>query len=372
MKIGARILKTGVAVTITMYLCRLLQLEPAFFGAVSAVVNMQPSIFLSVKSGKDQILIHMIGVGAGLVFGFTLGGSPLVMGLVSILLILVYIRLGLTGGISTGIVAAVFVMGSSQELFLPHALNRTGVVFAGLVTAMFVNVLLWPPRYGRQFKTKLKEANLASVDYFCRAVEEYVKLENEHPEIDPAEKKRVYGLNAQARSLAGLLVSEGGIPAVGTPEQGQWLTVAEKFCDYNATLVAKADRVYEILPVRLERRRQAGNPPISEEFREILAVLEQGCASIRRINAKLRNAIIEEMETEAEEISEAYWEKLSVAVEQWQPKLTGSYYVHALIEAAVTADEIRWAARQGKLLLRDVKGAQTVESEGTDGILPLS
>lgn len=26
-----------------------------------------------------------------------------------------------------GIVAAVFVMGSSEELFLPHALNRTGV-----------------------------------------------------------------------------------------------------------------------------------------------------------------------------------------------------------------------------------------------------
>ena len=56
MKIGARILKTGIAVTITMYLCKMLNLEPAFFGAVSAVVNMQPSIFLTVKTAKDQIL----------------------------------------------------------------------------------------------------------------------------------------------------------------------------------------------------------------------------------------------------------------------------------------------------------------------------
>ena len=93
MKIGARILKTGIAVTITMYLCRLLQLEPAFFGAVSAVVNMQPSIFLTVKTAKDQIVVHMIGVGAGLLFGWLLGGNPLIMGAVSILLILVYIRL---------------------------------------------------------------------------------------------------------------------------------------------------------------------------------------------------------------------------------------------------------------------------------------
>ena len=99
MKIGARILKTGIAVTITMYLCKMLNLEPAFFGAVSAVVNMQPSIFLTVKTAKDQILVHMIGVGAGLAFGYLLGGSPLVMGIVSILLILVYIRLGLNSGI---------------------------------------------------------------------------------------------------------------------------------------------------------------------------------------------------------------------------------------------------------------------------------
>jgi len=62
----------------------------------------------------------MIGVGAGLAFGYLIGGSPLVMGIASILLILVYIRLGLNSGISMGIVAAVFVMGSSQELFLPR------------------------------------------------------------------------------------------------------------------------------------------------------------------------------------------------------------------------------------------------------------
>ena len=114
MKIGARILKTGVAVTITMYLCKLLNLEPAFFGAVSAVVNMQPSIFLTVKTAKDQILVHLIGVGFGLLFGYLVGGSPLTMGIVSILLIAVYIRMGLNSGISMGIVAAVFVIGAAS------------------------------------------------------------------------------------------------------------------------------------------------------------------------------------------------------------------------------------------------------------------
>ena len=353
MKIGARILKTGLAVTITMYLCKLLNLEPAFFGAVSAVVNMQPSIFLTVKTSKDQIMIHMIGVGAGLLLGYLLGGSPVVMGLASVLLIMVYIRLGLHGGISTGVVAAVFVMGSSQELFLPHALNRTGVIFAGLTTAMFVNLLLWPPRYGRQFKAKLKEANEAAVAYFCRAVEEYVRLENDEPQLDPAERKRVHALIKEVRVLASLSIQEGEIPVMGSAEPNQWLTAAEKFIDYTEALTEKADHIIDLLPVRLERRNRAGNLPISEEFRSILTILGQGCFSIRRINTKLRAVLIDGETVAAEEISEDYWEKLTVAIEQWQPKLTSSYYVHALIEAAVTANEIRRGARQGKQLLRE-------------------
>ena len=356
MKIGARILKTGIAVTITMYLCRLLQLEPAFFGAVSAVVNMQPSIFLTVKTAKDQIAVHMIGVGAGLLFGWLLGGNPLIMGAVSILLILVYIRLGLQGGISMGIVAAIFVMGSGQELFLPHAINRTGVIFTGLVTAMMVNVLLWPPRYGQQLKAKLREGNEASVAYFCYAIEEYVRLENEAPTCDLAARNRAHQLNQEARSLANLLIREGEMPVVVSPDQSQWLTLAEKFIDYNSALAEKADRIMDLLPVRLERRHQAGDLPISEEFRAILAILEQGCDSIRRINAKLRAAVIDGEEVAPERISEVYWEKLTVAIEQWQPKLTGSYYVHALIEASVTANEIRWASRQGKRLLQECTG----------------
>ena len=247
-------------------------------------------------------------------------------------------------------------MGSAQELFLPHAINRTGVIFTGLATAMLVNVLLWPPRYGRQLKAKLREGNEAAVAYFCCAIEEYVRLENEAPTCDVAVRIRAHQLNEEARSLANLLIREGEMPAVVSPDQSQWLTLAEKFIDYNSALAEKADRIMDLLPVRLERRHQAGDLPICEEFRAILAILEQGCDSIRRINAKLRASVIDGEEVMPEQISEVYWEKLTVAIEQWQPKLTGSYYVHALIEASVTANEIRWASRQGKRLLQECTG----------------
>ena len=353
MKIGARIIKTGIAVSITMYLCKFFNLEPAFFGAVSAVVNMQPSLFLTVKTAKDQIVVHLIAVAIGLLFGYLLGGTPIVMGLVSILLIMVYLKMGLHSGISMGIVAAVFVMGSSEELFLPHAFNRTGVIFTGLTSAMFVNMLLWPPRYNRQLKEQLRLANEASVAYFCQAVAEYVKLENQEPNLDPAEKSRVHGMNQAVRNLISLSARESELALAGSSKQNQWLTMAGRLSGYNEALTEKADRIYDLLPARLQRRHDAGDPPISEEFRAILAILGSSSENLIRVNGKLRAVVIDGGMAEPEPISEVYWERLSVAIEQWQSKLTGSYYVHGLIEAAVTANEIKWAAREGKILLME-------------------
>lgn len=135
-------IKTGIAVAITMFICKLLDLEPAFFGAVSAVINMQPSIFLSFRAAKDQILVHILGVLAGFCFGYFLGVTPLSAGLIVILLIPLYIKLDLHSGITMGIVAALFVLSSSTEEFLVHALARTGVIFVGLGAAMLINVVL--------------------------------------------------------------------------------------------------------------------------------------------------------------------------------------------------------------------------------------
>ncbi len=354
MRIGARIIKTGIAVTITMFICKVLNLEPAFFGAVSAVINMQPSIFLTVKTARDQILVHLLGVGAGLLFGYLLGGNPLVMGLVTIIMISVYLKLNLQSGISMGIVAAVFVLGSSQEQFLPHALNRSAVIFAGLTTAMLVNILLWPPRYSNQFKTKLQESSEQVVLYFCRAIQEYVQIGNARPVFDQKYKEKVHKLNQEVRHLAVLLKREGEVSSFGPLKQREWLIRAEKLLDYNETLTEKADRIYELVPQRFERRQAAGALPVSNEFKVILEILQSGCSSVSRLNGKLQQAIIEEQSIEAEEISEDYWEKLTKAIEEWQPKLTGSYYIHPLIEAAVMASEIKWASRQAKKLLQEV------------------
>ncbi|HMM22144.1 MAG TPA: aromatic acid exporter family protein [Selenomonadales bacterium] len=350
MKIGARIIKTGIAVAITMFVCRYLGLEPAFFGAVSAVINMQPSIFLTLRAARDQILVHILGVAAGFFFGYFLGVNPLSAGLIVILLIPLYIKLKLHSGITMGIVAALFVLSASTEEFFVHALARTGVIFVGLGAAMLVNVLLWPPKYTERLKEKLRQSNEAAVLYFCRAVQDYAGLDGRELSIDIEQGKRVHALNKEARTLLDLLSRERELVA-GPSEPREWVSLAAKLVDYNESITKKGDRIFDLLPVRMERRASPDAPPVSDEFKAILDILESGCTIVVRLNGKLRSAIIDGSAPIPEKISEEYWESLTRAIEQWQPRLTGSYYLHGLLEAAVTANEIKWATRQAKILL---------------------
>lgn len=353
MKIGARVLKTGIAVAITMFLCKFLGLEPAFFGAVSAVINMQPSIFLTLRAARDQILVHLLGIAAGFFFGYFLGVNPFSAGLIVILLIPIYIKLRLHSGITMGIVAALFVLSSSTEEFMVHALARSGVIFVGLGSAMLVNVLLWPPRYTKLLKEKLRQSNEAAVLYFCRAVQDYVGLDTSRElHIDTEQRKRVYKLNKEARMILDLLSSERPVVAEST-EPREWITLAEKLIDYNESIIKKGDRIFDLLPTRLERRMKSDVPPVSDEFKAILGILESGCTIVVRVNGKIRSVIVDGGIVSPEEISEEYWESLTTAIEQWQQRLAGSYYLHGLLEIAVTANEIKWATRQAKILLQE-------------------
>lgn len=355
MKIGARIIKTGIAVAITMFLCKALELEPAFFGAVSAVINMQPSIFLTLRAARDQVLVHILGVAAGFFFGYFLGVNPLSAGLIVMLLIPIYIKLNLHSGITMGIVAALFVLSSSTDEFLTHALARTGVIFIGLGSAMIVNVFLWPPKYTKQLKEKLRQSNEAAVLYFCRAVQDYVGFDGKELHIDTGQKERVDKLNKEVRMLLDLLSTERKVGTDGS-ESREWISLAEKLIEYNESIAKKGDRIFDLLPIRLERRRACGDPPISEEFKAILEILESGCTIVIRVNGKIRSVIIDGGTASPEEIGEDYWESLTKAIEQWQPRLAGSYYLHGLLEVAVTANEIKWATRQAKMLLAESVG----------------
>jgi len=184
-------------------------------------------------------------------------------------------------------------------------------------------------------------------------VQDYVGLDDSKElYVHMEQKKRVYKLNKEARQLLDLLRSERKV-VMESSEPREWIFLAEKLIDYNESIIKKGNRIFDLLPIRLERRMKSEAPPVSDEFKAILDILESGCTIVVRVNGKVRSVIVDGGITSPEEISEEYWETLTKAIEQWQPRLTGSYYLHGLLEVAVTANEIKWATRQAKILLSE-------------------
>jgi len=357
-KIGARIIKTGLAVSVTMYICRLFNLEPALFGAVSAVVNMQPSVYLTLKTAREQIVVHILGAVVGLAFGYVLGGSPLTMGIAAVFVIALLVNLNLKSGLLMGIVATIFVLSSPAEQFLTHALGRTAVILIGLVVAMLINIVLWPPRYSHLLNKKLRACNDVAVNYFCQAVQDFISLEDQEIPVPYMQKEEANKLIKECRLLAERARNERHNTGYDYQflDPNHWLPLAEQLIQYNDVMVDKADQIYELLPNRLERRVQHGSLPISLEFRSMLDILEKGGSTVKRVNQKLVTLVCDKSPVEPEEISENYWENLKEAIDKWHEKFTGNYYLHALIEIGVVANEIRWVSREGKKLVNGILG----------------
>lgn len=339
--IGARIIKTGIAVTITMLILNKLRLEPAVFGAVSAVLNLQPTINASLKNAFDQVKIQGLGILIGILFGYILGGNPFTMGLITILIIYIYKRLKLQNGIVMGVVAAIFILSSSPDQFFNHALSRTIVIFTGLAVSTIINIVFLPPRYDKKLIEKLSDADETVVKYFCHAVEDFVNLDSCEIHDHTVAKNKVYTLLGESRLLAEYIRAENNLK-----------DESEKVMDYIDGIAEKADRIYEIIPIRIERRKKYNNPPISDEFRAILDLLVTGCPTIERVNSDIITLIHGGTTCNQEKINEKFWTKLTETIEEWQHNLNSSYFVHGLIDISVVANEIRWVSREGKKIIK--------------------
>lgn len=349
---GARIIKTGIAVAVTLYICSLLKLEPAIFGAISAVINLQPSMYLTFRTAWNQVLAHIVGVGVALVLGYSLGGSPFTMGMATVIIIWLYLKLKLENGILMGIVAAIFVMGASPDQFFNHALVRSGVIFTGLFVATMVNILLFRPQYQEKYIEKVRNYNREAAEFFISALEAYRNLQKEIPPDSLRRLTTLRGMYDECQTLATLYSQENMkfLPG-GLKGEDHWYRLALRFMEYSRGLVDRGNEIFELLPVRYKRRSQLGEQPLSEEFQVIVAMLVRGASTIQRINDKLRLLVCDQAKVGDEPITEDYWDELSRAIDDWQFKFAGSYYLHSLLELSVVAANIRWAARQGKEIL---------------------
>lgn len=149
MKLGARIIKTGIAIILALSIASFLPDDAGLkaIAGVSAVVAMQPSVFRSIKTISDQAIGNVIGASLAVIM-VTIFGSPIViMGVTVILLIAILFRFKLAHVATLASVTALIIMGQHTGSFYMSAFYRFVLVMIGVLSSSIVNLIFLPPKF---------------------------------------------------------------------------------------------------------------------------------------------------------------------------------------------------------------------------------
>jgi len=349
MTIGARTIKTGLAVAFSIFLCNLLALQPSIFAGAVTALAIQPSIGLSLVNAKEQALAHLLSIAIAIVLGLSLGSHPLVIALSTILVIVTCQYFRWKSGMMGGIMAAIFILGSPPAEFLNHAILRSVTIFIGAGVGLLVNMTIAPPRYDKLLQEKFVELNNFISRSFFQAVQSFLSLVIPTREDLESRMQAVESLSQECqRFYEMLLVDKKNLPEKGTEEQENRLL--RDYLIYNKGLWQRTQDIFVLAGQRRNRRKETGDLPVSNEFQEILELLKNALDQFNRHNQLLQ----EKLQGKAVELGEEnpVWDQLDQTINNWHDQFpSGTYYRHALIGVSLVADKTRWADREVRRLL---------------------
>lgn len=157
MTIGARVLKTGIAVGLALWAGEWLQLDSPLLAAITAIFTIQPSIYRSWMQVLDQLQSNVLGVAIAIAAFWFMGSTPISVGIVCIVVILLCLKLKIEDTIGLTLVAVVVIMEARSQGW-PQALDRLEGLLLGIATAFLVNVTIAPPKHKGRFLRLAQEA----------------------------------------------------------------------------------------------------------------------------------------------------------------------------------------------------------------------
>ena len=155
MTLGARVIKTGLAISLSLYICQLLGLESAVLAAIAAVIIMQPSLYGTWRHVGEQLQANTLGATIAFLAMYFVGNDIFSIGLVAIIVIVFSVKMRMEKTIGLTLVTVLVIMESSGSDLL-FAVNRFTIILVGIASALIVNVVISPPNFRRMFEEKMK------------------------------------------------------------------------------------------------------------------------------------------------------------------------------------------------------------------------
>ncbi|WP_156290070.1 FUSC family protein [Oceanobacillus salinisoli] len=168
--IGPRMVKTGLAVALTLLVTGILDLELEIVAAIAAVLAMQPSIMRSFAYIKEVLVSNGVAVIFALLGTFLLGSHPLSVGAVVIISISINIRLGLNKTVSLTVLTIMAMMlASDNGINYIYIIERISLIAIGVISAFVVNVLVFPPNHKKNLYHLIKDTS-EKINFLMRVI----------------------------------------------------------------------------------------------------------------------------------------------------------------------------------------------------------
>jgi uncharacterized membrane protein YgaE (UPF0421/DUF939 family) len=176
MKLGARMLKTGIAIVLSLLVAQLLEFPSPIFAGIAAIFAVQPTIYRSYLSIIEQIQGNLIGALIATIFVLLFGNNILIIGLASIIVIAIHLKLKLGNAIGLSLVTLIAIMETPGDTFIEFAIIRFLTVMLGVLSAFLVNLIFIPPKY----EQKLYHTLLETTDEITKWIRLNIRGASEH------------------------------------------------------------------------------------------------------------------------------------------------------------------------------------------------
>ncbi|MFD2043236.1 aromatic acid exporter family protein [Ornithinibacillus salinisoli] len=158
--IGPRMVKTGLAVALSLLVTGVLGLELEIVAAIASVLAMQPSIMRSYTYIKEVLVSNSVGLLFALFGYFLLGTHPLSVGAIVIISIAINIKLGLYKTVSLTVLTIITMMlGHGDGISFLYIIERLSLVAIGVLSAFIINVIVFPPNHEKNLFKMIKRAS---------------------------------------------------------------------------------------------------------------------------------------------------------------------------------------------------------------------
>lgn len=150
-RIGMRTIKTGLAVTVSLFIAQLFNLNNPTFVGISAIVSMQSTVNESWFAGKNRLLGTFVGAVVGLVFSYLLPYNHFFIGLGVIVVIYIHNIFKWNKSLSLSCIVFLVIFLNRDGAILSYALNRLIDTFIGIIVSMFINFSIAQPESKQSF-----------------------------------------------------------------------------------------------------------------------------------------------------------------------------------------------------------------------------